>query len=105
MSDNLDKLVSARFVNVDKLAQKYMKHLKWLENRLRASRPKEGIPDKEWIDTFTKVTKLVIDLQKEHRVAQASAASKMKDMSVTDLVDKLKPALIKLGWSPPKENT
>lgn len=87
------------YVEVSKLTQKYLKHLKYLEKQLNLTKPKEGLPDSEWVATFTKITKLIIDLAREERHNRESTV--FDNMSLEDLIEELKPVLINAGWVAP----
>lgn len=93
---------AARYVKASDLSQKLMQHIRWIEARLKKVRtnvPKDALPDKEWVDTLTKVTKLIVDLQREER--QTKASLKFDDMTTKELMVQLEPMLLELGWTPP----
>ena len=55
--NNMSQILDRNYTDVPKLVQKYLKQLKWLETRLRKTRPKEGAPDAAWMSAFGKAVK------------------------------------------------
>ena len=92
-------ILDRSYVDVPKLVQKYLKQIKWLETRLRQARPKEGLPSTEWIAMLCRVSKIVVEMQREDR--QTKAANRAEELTDLELIQELEPILIKAGWRKP----
>lgn len=92
-------ILDRSYTDIPKLTQKYIKQLQWLERKLRQERPKEGLPDADWVAMFCRATKLMTDLQREDR--QTRAANRAEGLSDAELIEELIPILIKAGWRKP----
>jgi len=93
-------ILNKNYVDIPDMVQKYIKQLKWLETRLRQERPKEGLPSLEWVTTFAKISKLVVDIQREDR--QTKKANNAEEMTDVELIKELTPILLEAGWTAPK---
>lgn len=92
-------LFDRNYIDVPKLTQRYLRQLSSLERAFRKNRPKDGIPDTDWLNGFDKLTKLITALQREDRLIKAS--NKFEDLSNEQLIKELEPLLLAAGWKKP----